>query len=542
MPPSFHINKVVSHYAGILSVGIVMTIFFLFNVVATPLLNSGDDTYMLYTLSGGYGEPPTNLLHYNHIWHLWLGGIVSKLFQLAPAINWYTIILLLFHLAGCSAILYVLLKKAKPLTAIFFFLLLFVFIEARHLLSLSFTGTAFVLATGAMSLLVYLLQQSTRLGGTVLFALVLLLLAGMLRLQIVWLVIALFASVVITVFNRQQIIRWGLLVAVLFVSLWGLNKLHEQYYTRHIDGWKEQEKFRQALFYGYNRQLVNNTGNSVFTDSAEAQLFFAGFLYDSVRFNTEKINKISRGITRSRSFTSKEDLKGLYWFFIELRVYIALFAVLIFVLMYQRRYRIIQKWFLSFLAFLAIHAYLFIYLKVTLPIHYGLLSFLLIALVLQFKKEQDFFTSIKKLSIPLIILFVLLFGWMGKRLVTENEDNKNKYQRFLCATTELGMNTDKLFIATDDAFPLNYFYIWNTPKEYPAANLLYKDRLITHTYLQTLKRFRITNLQEALLNNKKVFLLGTALPALEKSAEPAQLSPPFPVFRCMEVRQLNKKE
>ena len=525
----------------LLSLLITSCCFILLNLVFTPLLNSGDDTYMLYTLGGGYGESPSNLLHYNYGWHYWLGIIVSKLFQLAPGINWYTILLLLFHLAGCSAVLYVLLKMMKPQTAIFFFVLLFVFIEARQLLSLSFTGTAFVLAIGAMILLVYQLQQSMRLGGTVIFTFGLLLLAGMLRLQIVWLVIALFASVAITVFNRQQIIRWGLLVAVLAVSLWGLNKLHEQYYTRHIDGWKEQEQFRQALFYGYNRQLVNNAGNGIFTDSTEAQLFFAGFLYDSVRFNTEKINKISRGITRNRSFTSKEDLKGLYWFFIELRVYIALFAVLIFVLMYQRRYRIIQKWLLSFLAFLAIHAYLFIYLKVTLPIHYGLLSFLLIALVLQFKKGEDFFAGIKKLSIPFVILFALLFGWMGKRLVTENEDNKNKYQRFLCANNELNMNPDRLFVATDDAFPLNYFYIWNTPKQYPAANLLYKDRLITHTYLQTLKRFGVTNLQEALLNNKNVFLLGTALPAVEKRAEPAQLSPPFPVFRCMEVRQLNKK-
>lgn len=542
MPVSFHINKPDTSYTGLLSVGIVTAIFILFNGIATPLLNSGDDTYMLYTLGGGYGEPPSNQLHYNHVWHPWLGAMVSKLFQLVPGINWYTIILLLFHLAGCSAFLYVLLKKAKPLTAIFFFLLLFVFIEARQLLSLSFTGTAFVLATGAMSLLVYQLQQSLRLGSAVIFALILLLLAGMLRLQIVWLVIALFASVAITVFNRQQIIRWGLLVAVLAVSLWGLNKLHEQYYTRHIDGWKEQEQFRQALFYGYNRQLVNNAGNGIFTDSTEAQLFFAGFLYDSVRFNTERINKISRGITRNRSFTSKEDLKGLYWFFIELRVYLALFAVLFFVLFYHRQCRVIQKWLLSFLAFLLIHTYLFIYLKVTLPIHYGLLSFLLIAMVLQFKKEEYFFASTQKLKIPLFILFLLLFGWMGKRLMTENEDNKNKYQRFLCATNELNMNPDRLFIATDDAFPLNYFYIWNTPKQYPAANLLYKDRLITHTYLQTLKRFGITNLQEALLNNKNVFLVGTALPALEKNAEPAQLSPPFPVFKCMEVRQLNKKE
>jgi len=33
--------------------------------------------------------------------------------------------------------------------------------------------------------------------------------------------------------------------------------------------------------------------------------------------------------------------------------------------------------------------------------------------------------------------------------------------------------------------------------------------------------------------------VGRALPALEKGKQPARLSGPFPVYKCLEVRQLN---
>ncbi len=530
----------IQQYGWASSICIVAFFFLLFNLLATPLLNSGDDTFLMYTLSGGYGEAPTNLLHYNYGWHPWLGGIVKWLFVTFPGVNWYTIILVLFHITGCSCLLYVLLKRTTCWQAILLFLVLFVFTETRQLLSLTFTGAAFVAGAGAMCLVIHQFQQKRFISANTIFALMLLVLSGMLRLQIAWLAILLFASIAATLLKWPQLLRLGAAMVMVVALLWGLNKIQVQYYSSHIPGWKQQEQFRQSLFYSYNRQLVTAIPEGTFADSIEQQLFFSAFLYDSVKFNTERIDAISKKITRNRSLANSEDRAGLYWFFIELRVYILLFATALVLLLLYQKFLAVRNWLLSFLVFIAIHSYLFAVLKITMPIHLGLLLFLWIALAMQLKKDDNLLANIK-IVIPAAVLLLLLFGWMGLRVVKENKVNKVRYQKFLCATKELGQNTGKLFVATDDAFPLNYFYIWNVPGRYPATNLLYKDRLITFTYFKTLKRFGITNFEEALINNKNVFLLGSALPTLEKGKYPAVLSAPLKEYQCLEVRQLNKR-
>jgi len=106
---------------------------------------------------------------------------------------------------------------------------------------------------------------------------------------------------------------------------------------------------------------------------------------------------------------------------------------------------------------------------------------------------------------------------------------------------ELNRHPAKLFVATDDAFPLGYVSARETPQQYPAKNLLYKDRLITHTYLQTLQRLGIANLNEALLHHPSVLLLGKKLPALEKKYK-AHLTDTLASYGCLEVRQLRSAE
>lgn len=530
------VEKIIAAKTGVIATIIATVLVAIVNIVATPLINSGDDTFLMYTLGGGYGETPTNLLHYNHIWHPVLGWIVKSLFTAFPGTNWYSVILLFFHVVGCSSVLLVLLKNLKTGTALLLFSLLFFFVETRLLLSLTFTGASFVAAAGSACLLIYQLKQNRKWVLSTFFALFFLVLAGMLRLQIVWLVVFLFSAVAITMLTRKQLFGWLACVGIVIVLLFGFNKIHEGYYKKNIAGWEQQEKFRQALFYAYNRQL---SPSSVFRDSVEEQLFYAGFLYDSVKFNTGRITEITRQITRNRSLLRKEDRQGLYWFFIEMRIYIVLFGVIIFLLLTQKRHQLIIKWLFALLAFCVIHAYLFVFLKITMPIHLGLLFFLFVSLCMHLEKRDSLFgETSKSILIPAAIILVSLYCWMGIRVSKENEENKEKYQRFLCMVKELNKHRDSLFVATDDAFLLHYFYIWNTPAQFPAINLLYKDRLITHTYLQTLSRFGITNLDSALLYNKNVFLVGVPLPALEKKEKAIKLAAPDPQYNCLQVRRL----
>ncbi|MBL7722950.1 MAG: hypothetical protein JNK27_02325 [Chitinophagaceae bacterium] len=512
----------------------------LFTSITTPLLNSGDDAFMMYTLAGGFGEAPTNLLHYNHLWHPWIGSLVSNLFSVMPEVNWYSIVLLVYHWLGLTAVFYVMLRTIKLSSAVLLFLTLFIFIEARLLLSLNLTGAAFVSGSGAVLLLTYLVKQLRITNWLTVFAVLLLLLAGMLRLHVIVLVIFLFVPLLFFRFSKKQIAQVAIIFFLSGAILFGLNKLQEQYYTKHIPGWKKQEEFRQGLFYAYNRPIKENIPRDVFTDSTERELFFSAFLYDSVKFTPERVMDISKNITRERWLDEKEDRLGLYWFFIELRIYLLLFIVIIWLLFMNRQIKQLRYWLLPVLAVLFVHAYLFVFLKMTATIHLGLLFILWIQFSTTIQGGTTFFSGKKSAAFLISGILILLLAWMSVRLYKENMANKGRQQKFRCVMKELNQQKDKLFIATDDSFPLGYFYIWDVPAQYPVTNLLYKDRLLTHMYPQTLSRYGMKDLNKALSEDTRILLLGGRLPSLEKIVSGKKLSESIPAFKCMEVRRLDQ--
>src|SRR6188474_3356665 len=138
-------NTITKH-KWIFSFCIVLLSFSAVCIFLFPILNSGDDVFLMYTLAGGYGEAPTNLLHYNHVWQPAVGWVLKSLFEISPGFNWYTVFLLCVQMMGCIAMLYVLLNRFKVYTALLIYLVFFFFIEARILLSLNFSSSAWVLA------------------------------------------------------------------------------------------------------------------------------------------------------------------------------------------------------------------------------------------------------------------------------------------------------------------------------------------------------------------------------------------------------------
>jgi hypothetical protein len=124
------------------------------------------------------------------------------------------------------------------------------------------------------------------------------------------------------------------------------------------------------------------------------------------------------------------------------------------------------------------------------------------------------------------------------RVDKEDKLNITNKQRFLCAMGELNRDRNKLFVSTENSLPINYFDIWYLPSDYPASNVLYKERMLTHSYFNTLKRFGAQNLDDAIRQNRNVYLLGSPLPALLVKDSVHEYSPRLTNFHCLEVRQL----
>ena len=523
---------------------IVVLSFGAFNLFLFPIFNSGDDVFLMYTLAGGYGEAPTNLLHYNHIWHPALGWIVKSLFAVLPAINWYTVFLVIIQAAGCSAMVYVLLKRSQLFIALLFYILFFFFVEVRVLLSLNFTSSAWVLASGGYALLLDAIPGRAN-RTNIFIACLLLLVAGLLRLHIVLLVTLLFFPCFIF-FASKEYKRWGVILIGITGLVFLFNLQHQGFYKKHIPDWQQQESLRQSLFSVYNRPInTTRTDSGIFLSNTEKAFFAANFFYDSSFLSSERIEQISEALVKQRSYKANLDFEGLYWSFMEWRVYILLLGIAFFIAWRTGYLKTVFRYWAPLALFaLLVYFILAIFFKMTFTIYMGFLMMLFIYSIWILPHGYKFVDTIKSIKLDLSLLLLLApFIWICIRIAKTDNQNREKHLRFTCAVEELARNPDKLFIATDDALPLGFFHIWSLPARNKMTNLIYKDRMLTHTYDSTLLRFGITDIMHSIYENPKVFLTGKEFPELKDYYKrmrqySIEISSEFKEFSCLEVRKI----
>src|SRR4029078_3716933 len=99
-------------FALCLVVNLLLFFFVLF--CFKPLYNSGDDAVLMYSFSGSFGIPPTELVDYS--WRcLFLLALLIKRFLFAvPSFNWYSFFLLAIHFLSCVLVLDFFLRMFSP--------------------------------------------------------------------------------------------------------------------------------------------------------------------------------------------------------------------------------------------------------------------------------------------------------------------------------------------------------------------------------------------------------------------------------------------
>jgi len=524
---------------SILLTALFFSIVFLF---LKPLLYSTDDGYLLYTLSGGFGEAPNNLLHYDYGWHYWLGWVVESLFELNPDFNWYSGFLIILHAIGTCMILYVLFERFQGKYAILFSLVFMFLFEILLLLQLSYTNASLLLSLSVCTLLFhnYSSKELNLVRSWSLF--ILILIAGMLRFHTMLFVVALFLPLFLIYFFYKKpwkILTWFL---VLGLSVFILNIFHRNYYINHIPEWKKAEAFRQSFFYMTNRPKQGPEEiQKIFRDSTELAFFQRLFFYDTSYLSEQRIGQLAKQMVRERKFEDKQDEEGLYWFFIEARLFIALFLIILLAMALGKQYKSLKILLIIFGWIAIVFAYLFIFQKITSAIYIAgfLCLFLQSALIFSDKADKIKPEWLIYVSLLLLIIF------STRKILRLNQANNNSFQRYLCYMEVLKKHPDNLFVATDFYFPIGRSGIWTTPKNYPASNLLYGGKFITGSQDPVLRRFGIKNLMKDVLTRNDVFFIGSDFPELNAYYKSkwninTQLSEKLPGYGCAEVRQLKK--
>ncbi len=312
-----------------------------------------------------------------------------------------------------------------------------------------------------------------------------------------------------------------------------LGILQKQYYNSEIPNWKTEEAYRQAVFSYYNNPEKKDPEKF----KTEVAFLNNGLLWDKEFLSPQKINeiKIQNTVTASLSRTT------LYWLLINNRIYfvVVLFMFCLVILKGNRKTLMLNISCLVVLLCLLTTLILFKklpeYLVVCSTFFYALVSS-------QFVTENEKLFLNKSAKTILFILIAAIFIWSGERFQKTSAINKEMNEGFICAWKEINEHPDKLFIATDDHFPIDYFSVWHLPREFPFKNLLDKEQLLNNTYQSIYKRFSITGPND-FINNNKVVLVGKKITQIESYYnEVWKMNVHFTIkdstFNCLEARSL----
>ena len=225
---------------------------------------------------------------------------------------------------------------------------------------------AIISATGGLFLLVHELIEKRVLNGRIVYAVILILLAGLLRLHAVWLVIFLFSIPAFILLAKKQLIQWISISLFLVVLLAGFNKLQSNYYQKNIPNWEQQEQMRQALIYIFNRPTNSFQASNIFKDNTERTYFAAGLYYDSSIFTTNRIQEIGNKLVRNRLSFTTDDRTALYWLLMNFKIQLLFILLVAAVAIIFKRTKKTMVAIVSIIApAIAILSYLFVFQKIT---------------------------------------------------------------------------------------------------------------------------------------------------------------------------------
>jgi hypothetical protein len=483
--------------------------FVVFLSVFYPIYDSKEDAYAAYLLSGGFGNPPTDYLHYNYGFHPLLNLLVKNLFLVTDRINWYSIILIAGHYLSSTIILTLLIRKSKKLIDLLGYTAVFLIFEGFFLVIIDFSGASVVLTCTA--LLYLLVKCGTKLTVRhCIIAGLLLLLASFYRIHTMLLVAALtipFFLLLTTAREKIKIISTllGVAITILLFSF-----LHRYYYTSKDPGWPVEEANRQKIFSLYNFHtptLFQTKPGEKW--HIESQLISRGLLIDSSFLKGNWLDPMYRDMVQADVAERNLPDGWTKWFLINNRIFFCITILMIVLYARTKRLRITLG---IALVLLAAGVY-YLAFKAKLP-PYILSSFLFfVCLVCLLKGEINPIVSAHKAGrIAAIILLLFFITWGIIRAHKTSLRNKWQNSYFKNVYKEISADKSKLFIITKN-FPIHKFYAFDLPRNYKLENYTDTEHFIINLYQPVFRKFGInTNSDIPYLSN--IYFWGEPIDAL----------------------------
>ncbi len=512
---------------------------FIFSVILFflhPVYNTEEDVYVLYHLSGAFGEPPTELLHYNNGLHPLLGMIVKNLFLLTGLVNWYSVLLLLAHYAACTIIL-LLIWREKP-TILFFMacMVLFVVFEGWFLMELNFTNTSVVLGCTALLMIFTAHRQGKPIKWQLAAAVAVLLTASFFRIHVLLPVAG--VALPFLLFSppaKAALINFATLVAAAGI-IFLFNQAQQSYYKAYIPGWQQEETYRQEIYSFYNNNHLKEPAEGQ-QWATEYRLLRDGLPVDTGYLSGDKLRNMFADLNQPQKAAGDTAKNQKNWAWTNNRVFFLAMVSLLPLFPFKKRNILVATGALGCMVL----GLLYLHVNLKLPGYIFISCLFMLGLLMVVSPGK---TPAKRKSAQTMIVGAMLLSvaWGCVRLYKINQINTAGNQRFKSAYAEIAANPSKLFVIAGDGFPLQKFYIFDNPGKWMLTNYMGSEHFLQNRHQAVLKRFGIANFDSVPHSDRILFWGKEALDLrayfLQATGKSVSVSGPLNYFKQGAVYQI----
>jgi len=506
----------------LLSLAIVIILFIVFFSVFVPVFYTSDDVGMMMLASGtGLGglTPDEHLLFINVI----IGFLLKRLYTTVPYFPWYGLFAFSTLFLSTVGLLYSILRRKCSHTRLIFFLLFFVTVELYFLVNTQFTFTSYLAGAAGVFLFLSVVEDDKCLPA-LLFALFLLILSALIRIEAFYMALLLGTPLISIKFiknhNKKVVIRYAAFFIVLLLVTAAFSQYNNSSYKTEV-GWSELPEVMNATaeFTDYSKARYSAETKRIFDEVGWSQndfrMLLSSFRADEGVFSLVKMRKVLSNFPSRKTLGIKYILSFIKSQAIHKNAYVVFFAVLaLFFSSYARKDKLYLSRVLATLGWMAVLVvYIIFYKYLKDRVYFSMISFLTFTTLFYSDKGLAFHwpedRPIEKLKAVFLISFsILVLVVMGEtvyRLQTFSRHTYDVNRRFKRDMASLNPSPKELFVVWTSSFPYQLVL--------PFDNLEYISNLrligsgMSPITANKMKEFGIRNFSVDLCNREDIFLI-----------------------------------
>lgn len=478
---------------------------------------TNDDVAMMLTANGFLNnfEPSEHLVFIS----LWIGKLLKNLYELYPAIQWYSYFLLWVHFLSCYTILYCLLSLSTKYRHYSWIILLVVaFFEIRFISSLTFTTTAFVsIIAGSLALIQFVNIKKID-KKLVVLASVCFVLGTMVRYWALVAVVVVSLPFLILNYKSLYLKRLVLFSALIAMCIFGLRQAESHFYSNNAE-WGEFLQYNQirgALHDTQRARLTEDMKREILPDlqwtDTNYTMFMGWFFVDKELYSEEKLSKFLSYVEWQKPL--KADFSRLLTPFKYFQAQAIFFCVtfFLFLVSIQTKKALFNNT-VQILYSIGLLAYLALFMRLPARVGEPIFLLTLILLVWNFlisqsmmgKKSLVGWFDIKKIVFIFPIALIISAGQLSSSNDTRKL-HKDNLEKILGRLSKY--NDDALYVNWGGRIPFQSIDPFIDGNDIPRVNILGLGwRTHSPNFDAVLNDFSIEILEQDLVNRNDILLI-----------------------------------